>query len=94
MHPELVKAYVDRVRRRVSERDCCVTPPVSIENLEDVIIELAGETDRPTLTPTQPDPIRADWLRADWLAWYSLHRPTSEEMEALIEWARREVSNV
>jgi hypothetical protein len=46
MHEELVKIYVEQVRHRVSERDCPVTPAVSVENMEDVIIELADALER------------------------------------------------
>ena len=40
MHEALAKLYIARVERRVSERDCPSEPPLSTENMEDVILAL------------------------------------------------------
>lgn len=43
MHPELTKRYIAQVRRRRAEGDCQVTPPLSVESLEETVaaIDLA-----------------------------------------------------
>jgi hypothetical protein len=43
MHPELAKEIVKVCRSRSAEGDCPVTPPESIERLEQCIIELANQ---------------------------------------------------
>jgi hypothetical protein len=43
----MLKAFRDanilRIRQRVSEGDCPITPPLSVEMLEDIVVELADD---------------------------------------------------
>ena len=44
MHPLIADPQIAQVRKRKSEGDCPITEPLSVESLEDLVLDLADET--------------------------------------------------
>ncbi len=51
MHEMLVREYVSKVRERVKQGDCPIEPALSVELLEELVVQLAD--DLVSATPTK-----------------------------------------
>jgi hypothetical protein len=49
MHELLVRELVKQVRQRISEGDCPITPALSVEQLENLVDQLASDLARERL---------------------------------------------
>jgi hypothetical protein len=63
---QLRDANIERIRQRVSEADCPVTPALSVETLETIVVELADDLARfeATTRATQPEAALREALEA------------------------------